>query len=488
MRINKHLFLTTLFCPSYGWLSQRQNDEKKRNEADQFRIDQGVEIGELARSLFPDGILIKEDTIEAAVEKTQALMENPDVNCLFEAAFLSKGFATRADILIRERESWNLIEVKSSVKDKAGYIADLAYTYMVIEMCGYRTEGCQLCLLSRDYHPGLKKEEMFQFLDHSRQVKLRTEEFRKKTSSILALLRSKEKPEEPFKSICKNCEYFKSCFDFDILEHIISLPFISIKLYNTLLDQGISKIVDLPETLKLTAHQILMKKSLVEKKTVIAPELPAFLNKVQWPAFYLDFETTMTAIPLFPETYPYQQIVTQYSLHICRTPGEITEHREFLAETDRDCRKDLAENLIRDLEGEGSIIVYSGFEKSTIKKLASILPDLQKDLMNLIPRLVDLEIIIKNGIYHPDFQGRSSIKKTLPALVPEMDYEDLAIGNGSAALTAFARMVRGDVPSDKIPQLRKDLLVYCKQDTLAMVKLHEALIMKIDEQKTEENT
>lgn len=455
---------------------------------DQFKIQQEMEIVELARSFFPEGILIKEASMEAAAERTRELMESPDVTCLFEAVFLNDGFETRADILVKEGESWTLIEVKSGIRDKATYIADIAYTSMVMKMCGYMMEHYKLCLLSRDYHPGLEMKEMFHFVDHSKEVKLRTEEYRKIVPSVLSLLRDRIKPETSFKAICKNCDYFHNCFDFDKLEHIISLPFISHKYYQRLQEQGISRIVDIPDSHALTAHQTLMKKSLSLKVTVISENLPKLLETVQWPASYLDFETTMTAIPLFPETCPYQQIVTQYSLHICNAPGELTEHREYLAETDRDYRKDLAENLIRDISKEGSIIVYSGFEASTIKKLASLYPDLSTDLKKLIPRLVDLEKIIKNGIYHPAFQGRSSIKKTLPALVPEMNYEDLAIGNGSAALTAFARMVRGDIPAEDIPKLRKDLLDYCKQDTLAMVKLHEALILIIKEQENEKRT
>ncbi|KAA3597444.1 MAG: hypothetical protein DWQ06_13655 [Calditrichaeota bacterium] len=45
--------------------------------------------------------------------------------------------------------------------------------------------------------------------------------------------------------------------------------------------------------------------------------------------------------------------------------------------------------------------------------------------INFISRLVDFEKIIKGGIYHPKFYGSSSIKKTLPALVPEMTYEGI---------------------------------------------------------------
>ena len=64
-----------------------------------------------------------------------------------------------------------------------------------------------------------------------------------------------------------------------------------------------------------------------------------------------------------------------------------------------------------------------------------------------------------------------------------MHYDDLSIGNGSSALAAYAGMARGDIPEEQIPGLRKDLLIYCAQDTLAMVKLHEALFRAVEKEK-----
>ena len=475
MRITKQLFLKTLFCSSAGWLRFNEKEREKPDEADLFKREQGREIGVLARGLFPEGILIEEKDMNRAARKTAALMDSPDGTCLFEAAFLAGDYAARADILLKERGEWKLIEVKSSIRNKAVFTADLAYTSLVMELSGCKPSARLLYLLSREYRRGMELSAMFEVQDLSGQVKLRTEEYKKLASALAEILKSEEKPVNPFTAICKNCEYFNICFDFDLYSHIITLPFLPKKQYDKLINQGIRRIQDIPESINLTAHQTLMKRSLIEGGPVISGDLEEQLAEVRWPAFYLDFETTMTALPLFRETEPYQQIPTQYSIHICRCIGQIDSHREYLADADRDCRRDLAEGLIRDLAGEGSILVYSGFEKSVIARLSARFPDLSAELLALIPRLVDLEKIIKNGIYHPAFRGRSSIKKTLPALVPEMHYDDLAIGNGSTALAAFARLVREELPAEETARIRRDLLSYCRQDTLAMVKLHEAL-------------
>jgi hypothetical protein len=84
------------------------------------------------------------------------------------------------------------------------------------------------------------------------------------------------------------------------------------------------------------------------------------------------------------------------------------------------------------------------------------------------------DIIIKN-FYHPDFGGSVSLKSTLPALVPDMSYSSLAIGEGETAMVTFAYLAMGRYDNESADAERRNLLEYCKQDTLAMVKLHERL-------------
>ncbi|MCK5327465.1 MAG: DUF2779 domain-containing protein, partial [Candidatus Latescibacteria bacterium] len=130
----------------------------------------------------------------------------------------------------------------------------------------------------------------------------------------------------------------------------------------------------------------------------------------------------------------------------------------------------------RDLGEKGSIIAYSPFEKTIINKLSEHFPELSPDLLALIDRIVDLEAILRKHFYHPDFHGSTSIKKTLPVLVPDMSYDGLEIANGDTAMSAFALMAQGHYGDGEIDTIRKNLLDYCRQDTLAMVRLHERLL------------
>jgi len=85
--------------------------------------------------------------------------------------------------------------------------------------------------------------------------------------------------------------------------------------------------------------------------------------------------------------------------------------------------------------------------------------------------------VIKEHVAHPDFEGRSSLKVTLPVLVPSYKtrYAALPVANGADAATAFERLSSHELAEDEKEALRRDLLEYCKLDTLAMVELHSAL-------------
>jgi len=90
---------------------------------------------------------------------------------------------------------------------------------------------------------------------------------------------------------------------------------------------------------------------------------------------------------------------------------------------------------------------------------------------------VDLLPAVRSHVYHPDFGGGFSIKKTLPALVPGLSYADLKIQDGEQATVELQQlMLQADrTPAAERAALREALLRYCERDTWAMVKLLETL-------------
>ena len=75
-----------------------------------------------------------------------------------------------------------------------------------------------------------------------------------------------------------------------------------------------------------------------------------------------------------------------------------------------------AEELINILGTEGSIIVYSHFEKTRVNALANKYPDIATPLRSLVSRMYDLAAVIRKEFYHPAFHGSFSMMVNYDAL------------------------------------------------------------------------
>ena len=80
-------------------------------------------------------------------------------------------------------------------------------------------------------------------------------------------------------------------------------------------------------------------------------------------------------------------------------------------------------------------------------------------------------------MYHPEFVGSFSLKSVLPALVPELRYDALAVADGATASLELERLLfqERELDAEARVRLREDLLCYCGQDSWGLVKLLECL-------------
>ncbi len=472
--ITKEIFLTALECPALAWSRRHHRTVPSFSLGRQFRSEQGAEIGERARTLFPRGILVEERDMEAAVQATRALRDDADV--LFEAAFLADGAAARADVLVRDGGGWNLIEVKSALRPKHRHVDDMAYTALVLRNAGLLPGRVCLMHVAKRYRRGMDDDHLFSTVDCTDAVNARAGEFSTLLPHIDRITAAETPPPRTLSFPCRSCDHLASCQKNGTEHHVFDLPHLRPASFERLLQAGITAIEDIPADFPLTPAQRRVVRCVQERECFISPRLRPSLAAIRWPVHYLDFEAVTTAIPLTADTAPYAHIPTQYSIHTCDAPGRVCAHAEYLAHPRTDWRRDLSHRLIDDLEGEGSILIYSPFEKRIVGDLARTFPDLAPALEALAGRMVDLEAIIRKHFYHPGFRGSTSIKKVLPALVPEMSYAGMEIGDGDTAMAAFAYLAQERYSPEEEEGVRDDLLTYCAQDTLAMVRLHEALL------------
>lgn len=472
--VTKHDFLTALGCKTRAWYGMRESGSAP-TPADLLRMQEGQDVHRRAQTLHPNGVFA------GSIEKTKHLILDRAAEVIFEAAFAVDGHTARADWIRRVKGGWMIGEIKSSLFNEDGpkdeHLEDLAYTVMVARRSGLPVKGCELVLMNRDWRIGMPDTDLFVVTDHTAEVIPIVDEFNRLWDQIAPLLLRRSKPSPHWCWECRDCEFFGDrCVGVGISDPIFQLPYLREKKFTELTALGVTRIAAIPSDFKLSESQQRAATAIRTKSPQIdATEIRSALDSLEWPIGYLDFETLMTAVPLYPNVAPHEQLVTQYSLHVESSPGGELAHLEYLADHARDCRGALAAGLIRDTAGCRTIVVYSSFEKTMIRALADLLPTYAPALARLETKLLDLEPVVRKGLVHPDFGGRSSIKVVLPVLAPDLSYDELDIGDGGSAVAAFAKLTLGDATDQEVQAVRDALLEYCKLDTLAMVRVLHAL-------------
>jgi hypothetical protein len=242
--------------------------------------------------------------------------------------------------------------------------------------------------------------------------------------------------------------------------------------------EGVLDIKDIPEDFPLSSSQELQVTAEKSGSWYVDNEaISQFVDSLNYPLYFLDFETIMPAVPIFEGTRPYQQVVFQYSLHLQASKLASAVHKEHLADpNDVNLRKNAMLQLIEDCGTMGDVLVYNkAFEASRINELIVAYPRYEARLQNIVDRMVDLAIPFqRKWFYTPEMQGSYSIKKVLPALVPDLSYSNLEIQEGGTASLVFLQMVLTQFDGDE-KSTRQALLEYCELDTWAMVKILERL-------------
>ena len=476
--LSKSDWLAAEECLAKAWFQLRAPSTPP-NEAGLFRMQQGQEVGSRARELYPNGIFVSGSSGKTPAEITEVLLADASVETLFEAEFRTGPFVAKADILKRQGGAWHVLEVKSSFSDTSRMkelIDDLAYTVMVLRLTGLQVAGSSLVLLSRNYRFGDRTDSLFEIIDKTVEVDARVAQFEDSAEGVAHALFDGAAPTQTLVSACRDCEFFSDeCLGSGLAHTVFDIPGLHHTKLKRLAAEGIIDLSLVPEDLKLNPRQERAKYSALSGNNVVEPGLGAALKSIEWPCHYLDFETVATVLPVYEGHGCHQQVLTQFSIHHRDTIDGEVRHSEYLADAKKDCQRDVARALIEALGERGSIIVYSSFEKTRIKALRDAFPDLAQQLDAILNRLKDLLPLIEDNIYHADFRGSFSIKKVLPALIPDLSYAGLEVADGDTAITRFARMARGEIVGDDVAVVRQQLLDYCRTDTLAMVRLHEVL-------------
>ncbi len=444
----------------------------------------GTNIGKLAQDLFPGGVDVKPDSFRnynKSLGQTQSMI-NIKMDVIYEAAFLFDEIIVFSDIIVNDGDKWKFYEVKSSTGVSDTNISDAAVQYYVADNCGVEISDFSIIYINNEYvrKGKLYIDELFKIESVLDLVNSEQRNIPREISRFKTILKQKQEPDIKIGEQCTNpykCDFYGYCWkhvpDNSVFE-ISNMPLAKkFELYNG----GIKTLDDVSEDTPLSRNQKLEVESFKSGRAIIdSRNIQLFLADLVYPLYFMDFETFQTAVPLYDGAKPYQQIPFQYSIHYKEYQTAPLKHFEFLAETDGDPRIPFIENLLRDISEKGDIMVYNkAFEITRLRELARDFPKYSEQINSLNSRIKDLMMPFQKRFYYkPEMKGSHSIKNVLPALVPSLNYDGLNISEGGMASLSFEKLLHED-DLFRVKEIRKDLLEYCKLDTLAMVKILEVL-------------
>lgn len=567
MNLSKSRYTRGAQCPKMLWMEAHRPELFDASVLNEKVLATGNEVGDLAMGYYGDFVEIPFDAHDFAgmAQLTRYHVEQgTPVVC--EATFAHDGNLCMVDVLLVEPDGVRLVEVKSSTHVREVYLHDMAYQCWLLGECGLRVKSAALMHVDGSYvrEGSIDVRKLFKVVDCTdtvfslvasvgervrflKEVADRSDE----PGALGAMLREGEsdapadaqgspcaRPRSEFGigPHCANpypCGYRAWCWRAVPENSVFDLARMNMKKAFDLYDQGIVTFDDANAAgLRpggLARLQLELSRT-GESAHIDAHAVREAIAPLTTPLYFLDFETFQPAVPLYDGTHPYEQVPTQYSLHIVRdfsadlshaervvcdparaqsagdahdlahegescgaralaagaTPGAAAgagaapfEHREFLAQPSGDPRRAVAEALVRDIPRDVCVVAYNmSFERMVLKNLADAYPDLADHLLAVCANMCDLMVPFRNGAYYCAAQkGSYSIKAVLPALFPndsELDYHALdGVRNGAEASAAFADLA-GMTP-EQAALVRASLLRYCELDTLAMVRIWQKL-------------
>ncbi|HEO99422.1 MAG TPA: DUF2779 domain-containing protein [Epsilonproteobacteria bacterium] len=492
MTLSKSQYIRGLQCHKSLWLLKNRPELREEpDRAQESLFDTGYSAGEAAKELFPGGVEIEfdADNFKGMLDKTKELIEN-GTEVIYEASFSVNGIFVMIDLLVKRDDFWDMYEVKASTEVKQYQLNDASIQWHVVSQV-IPLDKAYIVYIDKTYERlgDLEVDKLFKRKDVTEMLLEMQEQIEPNLEEMKEVLGG-DMPDVDIGGHCSDpfgCDFKQHCWKHIPSPSVFNLYWMNWSKKFEMYYKGIISYQDIPKDQKLSFTQQLQVSTARTKEPHINPDvIRSFVQEVEYPINFFDFETFFEAIPRFSNQRPYQQIPFQYSLHILHEDGTL-EHREFLADEHSDPRDELITKMLSDITERGSIIAYNqAFEKRMIRELATCDSNRSKELLALNERFLDLIVPFRNGgYYHPDFNGSFSIKSVLPALFPgdpELDYKKLgSVQNGGDAMDTFAKLHLLKYPS-KREAIRADLLAYCRLDTLAMVRIWEMLrqLVKVD--------
>ena len=531
--LTKSRFKTALDCPRKLYYANKSlyPDAKANDDFLQALAEGGFQVGELAKLYYPGGHDIIESGYKIPLERTNELLKQENV-IIYEAAVLYNNLFVRVDVLVKEGNNIQLIEVKAKSfngndgestflnskgflsPDWKPYLYDVAFQKYVLQkafphfkvdaylMLADKSKATSVNGLNQKFQlykngegrTGVKLfgdtslealgeniltavnvnnivEQIFAGTD---QAKSKEKSFEDMVIEYANAYENDLKLYSPIGAHCGSCEFntddpnfisgFRECWkeqtlllDEDFNKSLI-FGLWNYRGKQKCIEEGVFFIKDVEKEHigditpkddgKLSGKerqwiQVEKEKNNDNSVYIDYDGLKTELANHTYPLHFIDFETSMVAIPFYKGSVPYEQIAFQYSHHIMEKDGTVKHASQFLS-TEKGVfpNFEFIRSLKKDLENDnGTIFRFAAHENTVLNQIKEQL--IQKTDVDIADReelmafidsithnkdrcgerdMIDMCQIVKDYYYDPYTKGSNSIKAVLPAVLKRSEF------------------------------------------------------------------
>mgnify|MGYP000179596623 CR=1 FL=1 len=442
-------------------------------------------FGDKIKEIYGNGFDLSHNFEENIIQLTQDAMNDPDVNIIYEGAFLFGETLVRTDVLIRKNNGWQLIEVKSSQSLEEHHLQDIAIQYYVLNNLNPLITEATIAHINKDFIYEGKNDYKdliveVEVLDDIQQFVNSVSNWIKDLLPIT--IENAEEPDVGIGDHCKDCQYLDRCKSKTHLVNVdipISiLPRVGKKLEKKWLDKNIYDLRDLPKSefdnYKDKEKYLIIQKCHQNNEEWISPNFIEKLRSYAWPRYFFDIESITQGVPIIPDTKPNDPFPFQYSVHKWEfEEQEITleESKQFLEFNSENMDRKYLEKLIIDLGNDGPIFAHNA--STEIKALSYLVKrkhciDLTDKIENIQSRIIDTAKLLRENFYSALMMGSYSLKDIIKILPNASSYssENDQVGDGGDAMIKWFEYTNPNKSSEDKQKIRDNLTNYCAKDTL----------------------
>ena len=319
--LSKSSFIKGLQCDKHLYLYKYHYKEMDEfSEMQKAIFKRGTNVGILAQDLFPDGEAAttgEPPNYTKGLKKTGELINNK-TKAIYEAAFQFNEVLVINDILVRDGSKWNAYEVKSSTSISETYLNDAALQYYVLSNSGIEIHDFSIIYINNQYtrQGELDKNELFTIESVLEYILPMQDSIKENVERLKKVITKKSMPYVEIAEHCHKpykCGFFNYCREHIPEDSIFDFSGMHLKKKYEMYKEGIIELGDVPENYSLNKNNKKQLEVYISGEPVIDKEaIENFLSDLNYPLFFMDFETFQPAVPLFDNSRPYQQITFQY--------------------------------------------------------------------------------------------------------------------------------------------------------------------------------